>query len=407
MVRIALAAIAFSALMPISQAAELKSQVYGYVEGYVEKNEKTPQRSGGTATTPGTVSRLKQPHEFDTPNITLMVKSTYKEDYSSFLNLVSPGGEEVRTRNAWVESRLAGEKLKFRIGKLYRPFGLYNEILDAVPTFIGIEPPELFDNDHLIVTRTTNLMFHGEQGIGQDLLRYSITTGNDEKESDQLPIGGDLRFTHYGPEYDWTIGSSFYLSGGKASPTALDAEENGGVHKWMESDRYNVIGAYTEFNTNRWKIQGAYYNASHDAVRSGDFLQTNFGADSGLNQRQLDRLCNGNCATATNSDANYTIETWYVRAGYNIQTEVGQFVPYVQWDYYSNPETIANKDLGGDNEAGLSDDGKFNKQTLGLVYRPVPVAALKFDASNHAQKIDGKNTNYTEARFSYSYIWSL
>lgn len=402
--KVIVAALTCSTLMPLANAQDLKSRVYGYLEGYVEKNEKTPTRTGGTASTPGTVSREVSPHEFDTPNIVLMVKSTYQNKFSSFLNLVSPGGEEVRTRNAWIETKIAGEQFKIRFGKMYRPFGLYNEILDAVPTFIGIEPPELFDADHLIVTRTTNLMFHGEQEVGQDLLRYAITTGNDEVESDQIPVGGDVRYTHFGNGYDLTFGSSFYLSNGKAVPH----EENaGGVKKWMKEDEYNVLGFYSELNTNKWKVQGAYYKSHHNGTRSGEFLRENFGADSALNQRQLDRLCQGNCATATDSSATYDVETWYFRAGYTIQTEYGDWVPYVQYDYYSNPETIANKDIGGDNEAGLADDGRFTKQTLGLVYRPVPVAAIKLDASNHNQKIDGSYKNFTEARLSYSYIWSL
>lgn len=389
-------------------ADQLKSKVYGYIEGYVEKNEKTPTRSGGDATTPGTMKREDAPHEFDTPNIVLMVKSTYKENYSAFLNLVSPGGEEVKTRNAWVESRLQGEKLKFRIGKLYRPFGLYNEILDAVPTFMGIEPPELFDNDHLLLTRTTNSMIHGETEFGADVLRYSLTTGNDEKSNKGLPIGADLRYTHFGNGFDVTLGSSYYTSGGKAEPSVDvgDGAPAGGVANWMKSSKYDVKGIFAEVNKSKLKVQAEYWISQHDDMRDGSKLQ-NFGSDSALNQRQLNRLCNGNCSTATDSKSKYNIETWYVRAGYSFLTELGEFLPYVQWDYYRNPETIAKKSLGGDNEAGLSDDGSFNKQTLGLVYRPVPVAALKLDASNHAQKIDGKNTNYTELRFSYSYIWSL
>lgn len=403
--RFAIAAICLTSMSAV-QAQALKSQVYGYIEGYVEKNEKTPTRSGGDATTPGTVSRETSPHEFDTPNITLMVKSTYLDKYSAFLNLASPGGEEVRTRNAWVEQKLAGEALKFRIGKMYRPFGLYNELLDAVPTYIGIEPPELFDNDHLIVTRTTNLMLHGEREFGSDLFRYSFTTGNDEKESDQIPLGIDLRYAKYADSYDWTFGVSGYTSGGKATGFAADAEERGGVQAWIKDDKYNVIGAYTELNKSNLKVQMAYYVSNHDGTRDSSIIN-DWGADSALNQRQLNRICQGDCSTVGDTKAKYDIETWYLRSGYSIQSEWGQFVPYIQFDYYSNPETIANKDLGGDNEAGLSDDGKFTKQTLGLVYRPIPAAAIKLDTSNHNQKIDGKYTNYTEARFSYSYIWTL
>ena len=67
-------------------AGELKSQVYGYVEGYVEQVEKSPVRSGGNETDEGDVTKEANAHEFDTPNVSLMIKSR-KDKYSSFLNL--------------------------------------------------------------------------------------------------------------------------------------------------------------------------------------------------------------------------------------------------------------------------------------------------------------------------------
>jgi len=87
--------------------------------------------------------------------------------------------------------------------------------------------------------------------------------------------------------------------------------------------------------------------------------------------------------------------------------EWGEITPYLQWDYYKNPEMIADKGLGGDNEAGLSDDGSFVKQTLGVVIRPDRQLAIKFDASSHVQEMDGEMENYAEIRSSFSYIWSL
>jgi hypothetical protein len=39
-----------------------------------------------------------------------------------------------------------------------------------IPNVIGIEPPEILDSDHLMVTRTTNFMVHGRQLHGPDLL---------------------------------------------------------------------------------------------------------------------------------------------------------------------------------------------------------------------------------------------
>ena len=81
----------------------------------------------------------------------------------------TPDDEPLSVRNAWVEVPIYRDRVLLRVGKTYRRFGLYNEILDAVPTFIGIEPPELFDKDHLIVTRTTNVMLHGTLNLGDTL----------------------------------------------------------------------------------------------------------------------------------------------------------------------------------------------------------------------------------------------
>jgi hypothetical protein len=40
--------------------------------------------------------------------------------------------------------------------------GLYNEKLDQIPTFIGIEAPEMLDADYLFLPRTTMEMMHGQ-----------------------------------------------------------------------------------------------------------------------------------------------------------------------------------------------------------------------------------------------------
>lgn len=393
------------ALTALPTYAKINTQAYGYIEGYLEKVEKSPSRTGGTSTTAGTSQRSKNAHEFDTPHVHVMVKGTSDKGYSAFLNL-NASEDTVKTANAWFEGKIAGNYLKYRIGKLYRPFGLYNERLDAAPTYIGIEAPELFDGDHLLLTRTTNMMFHGETLIGANTLRYSLTTGNEERLGGETPIGGDVRYTYYGDNFEWIFGSSFYFSNTAApSQSVGSGSPNGGVLNWMESDKFEVLGAYTEFSHEKWLVQFAYYQADHKAKRSGSKLQSMDTA--ALTSRQIQRLCNGNMSTCADSFANYKVKTWYIRLGHIMNTSLGEITPYVQWDSYENPETVADKKNGGDNEAGIADDGKFTKQTLGVVYRPDPVVAIKLDASNHSQKIDGETKNYGEVRGSFSYIWSL
>ena len=81
--------------------------------------------------------------------------------------------------------------------------------------------------------------------------------------------------------------------------------------------------------------------------------------------------------------------------------------PYVQFDYYKNPEIVKEKDIGGDNEAGIAEDGRFIKLTIGGIVRPVPQVAVKLDGSIHFQKIAGQETNYPELRLSFAYYWEI
>ncbi|MGH7601080.1 MAG: hypothetical protein ACREOI_32380, partial [bacterium] len=101
----------------------------------------------------------------------------------------------------------------------------------------------------------------------------------------------------------------------------------------------------------------------------------------------------------------YEVKTWYLRAGYAAETGIGEIGPYVQWDYYSNPETISSKSFGGDDEAGATDTGKFNKATVGLVFRPKPEVAVKIDYSSHIQKFKAGDQSFPEVRLDVSYIF--
>jgi hypothetical protein len=105
----------------------------------------------------------------------------------------------------------------------------------------------------------------------------------------------------------------------------------------------------------------------------------------------------------------YAVDTFYFRAGYEFDVgDLGTLTPYAQLDYYLSPEVIENKDLGGDNEAGDSDNGEFWKATLGVVLRPVPAVALKVDGSIHVfPEVNNQLYVYPEVRVSFSYLWEL
>jgi len=341
------------------------------------------------------------------------VQGSISNKYRYFINLAAPGAgghssdEAVGVRNAWVEMPVAGRFLAVRFGKMYRRFGLYNEMLDATPTFIGIEPPELFDKDHLMVTRTTNLMLHGTAPLGNQTLVYSVSTGNDEKAGDAVPIGADVHIDFSGVA---KVGTSYYDTNGAAEPTSGmgDGSPRGGVINWMSEDDYQVFGGYAQLTSGGLTLQGEYWASPHSAVRDEESLLAL--ADAGLNARQSARyFVDGDPENGVNDGkVTYVVQTWYGRAGYQIPVgDKASITPYGQVDYYSNPETIAEKDFGGDNEAGLSDDGRFFKYTAGTVIRPVPQVALKLDGSAHAHLYNGEPVVYPEVRVSLSYLWQL
>lgn len=393
------------------KAKVFEGRIYGFIDAYVEKVADTPARDPNQ---PSRTIYETNPYEFDVLNAHVMIQGAVYGRYRFFINLAAPGSgsaaedEALGLRNAWVEAPLIPGYLNVRAGKTYRRFGLYNEILDAVPTFIGIEPPELFDSDHFMLTRTTNLMLFGTAPLGDAVLEYAVTTGNDERSDEAFPLGLDV----YVDATSWLrIGTSFYTSGGPAVPTYAVGEGSpkGGVLNWMEEDSYYIVGGYAQVQLESGLIaQAEYWEAHHDATRDADSLALL--AESGtLHGRQMSRFfVGGDPAAGARLDGDYVVRTAYLRLGYEIPVgNTAAITPYVQADYYSNPETVAEKSLGGDAEAGITDDGKFQKYTVGMVFRPVPQVALKVDGSGHVQKFNGDTEFYPELRLSFSYLWGI
>ncbi len=376
-----------------------KTDVYGFITANWEKSEKSQNEDGA--------NKEFNPNEIDNPFIHVMVNNT-QGAYRSFLNINGGGAGELDVRNAWFEGQILGEHMKYRIGKMYRFFDIYNEILDAVPTYIGIEPPELFDKDHLMVSRTTNFMLHGNFLKGDHEFRYSITTGNDDRDQEEVPVGGDLRWEHNPGNYTLMVGTSFYYSGNTG---AGEVGADSGVAAHMARDNYSVNVLYSQFTMKNWLAQASFARAKHDGIRDAQFIEDNADAFQGIPGNRANRFCDGgDCTAAANVrlKAKYNIDTWYLRLGYMIGLNDGASItPYVQYDYYYNPEMIGAKSAGGDNEAGWSDDGKFTKRTLGAVYRPVSNIAIKLDGSTHHHRFNGKDESYAEVRSSFAYQWSL
>ena len=386
--------------------AQSKLDIYGYFSTRYEKTFETrsPQGVVGEAS----------PAEWSYPFFNVMMQYQPAERFKVFVNLNGSNASTIDVRNFWGEYS-PSSYFTVRAGKIYRKFGLYNELLDAVPTYYGIEPPELFDADHLILSRTTMLMVYGAVPAGDGSFNYSASTDNGEgspmngPEKGSFPLGYDLNYKFGGG--DFTLGISGYTSGGEATANVGlgEGSPKSGVLPWMSGDKFSVFGGYGEAKVGFLTLQAEYWRSSHNAKRDPASIITIVG-NTGLNTRQLERFLidpNGSLVDPANVrvDAQYTISTWYVRAGYSFETSLGEVGPYVQWDYYNNPETIAKKTYGGDAEAGEADDGVFNKSTVGVVYRPIPDVAVKFDQSFHFYKANGVNVRYPEVRLDLSFVF--
>lgn len=379
--------------------------IYGYFATRLEKNWAVPGLEGAQ------IVKADEPAEWTNPFFNVMLQHQTSAKFKVFVNLNGAQTGTIEVRNLWGEYS-AANFFNIRLGKLYRKFGLYNEILDAVPTYYGIEPPELFDADHLIVSRTSTMMVYGGFGIGAATLNYSFSTDNGEGRDDtfeeNVPLGWDLNCKFGGGDY--TLGLSGYTTAGKSHPDVAlgSGSPKSGILPWMAGDRFSVLGGYAEGKIKNVTLQFESWSSSHDAERDPALVVRMInGADP--NAAQLARFLidpNGAIAEANvRRKGDYEVKTWYLRAGYAAETGIGEIGPYVQWDYYSNPETISSKSFGGDDEAGATDTGKFNKATVGLVFRPKPEVAVKIDYSSHIQKFKAGDQSFPEVRLDVSYIF--
>lgn len=397
--------LAIALLTPLTASAQDALSVYGYFSTRLEKTFQVPVAEGNT------IVRESGAREISQPFFNVMMQHQFDPRFKAFINLNGANAGNVDVRNLWGEWT-PSNAFNVRVGKIYRKFGLYNEVLDAVPTYFGIEPPEAFDSDHLLISRTTAAMLYGVVQAGPGRLNYSLSTDNGEGRDlgGTLPVGGDVNYNFGRGSY--TVGVSGYTSGGA---TNSDVSVGGGSPKsgvlpWMARDSFTVVNVYAEAKVSALTLQAEWAQADHKSLRdAAAVVQVVNGA--GINATQRARFLvnpNGPVTTANvRTSGDHTIQAWYLRAGYSIETAKGEVGPYLQWDSYVNPETISSKRFGGDAEAGEADDGKFVKGTAGVLYRPVPQVAFKVDASFHRYRFLGRMVNYPEIRIDLSYAFGL
>jgi hypothetical protein len=381
--------------------------IYGYMSANVEKV------FGELSIEDNQTVKTNAPHEWSVPHFNLFFRAKAAKNIETFVNVAT---EDMEVRNMWGNIKLH-EGFQVKMGKVYRPFGLFNEKLDEVPTYLGIEPPELFDNDHLMLPRLTMFVLHGNFPSNNVTYSWALSTDNGENGPAEsfVPLGWDLRAKIHSKA---VVGFSGYFSNLGSNPATPsesvgEGSPSGGVLPWMASDDYAVYGGFAEVQVKNWLIKAAYWQANHDFVRDPAGVMTVANStDLNLHQRENFFGDNANLALADLSesdvvtDGSYQVQTWYLRVGYFIYTDHGTFAPFAFLDWMNNEEAIASKTYGGDNETGVADDGEFYKYTFGMAYKPVDKVAIKLDHSAHIQTYNGKTESYPEFRFDVSYLFN-
>ena len=402
-----LAILLFFSLSVLKADTENKLSIFGYFSVNIEDVMKAPSGidAGGKTTYENSAVEFAYPH-FD-----LMLLSMPTDRLKIFVDIGYMDKEELELVNYFGEYSFS-DAFKLSIGKRLRVFGLFNENLQAVPTYLGIEPPELFDKDHLMLERNTTIMLGGNFFLGKGSLRYTLSTSQGESANKHRPLGWDIRWEY---EDKLIIGHSGYYSSQKSSTRDVgEGSPRGGIAPWMDHDTFFVYGAFAQLELSKFTLKAAVWKASHDAVRDPAKVEI-LAEEAGLNATQMKRFGLGAYSpgddvpqSAVITDVKYDVTTFYIRVGYTIDLskKLGTITPYFFWDFYKNPESIENKTYGGDGEAGQADDGQFHKPTIGFVYRPNLHWAIKVDASSHIFKFNGENVHYQEIRFDVSYFFS-
>ncbi|KAA3596586.1 MAG: hypothetical protein DWQ06_15050 [Calditrichaeota bacterium] len=333
----------------------------------------------------------------------LLFQSIISDKFKAFGHLSVNDAEEIELRNYWGEFT-ASEKFKISGGKIYRPFGLYNETLDASASFVGIDAPEYLDENHPIVPRTTTLLFHGGGNLERNHFRYAISFDSGEQnDGTALAYGWDVSNEFYDI---FKVGYSFYRTEEKRGPKNKIGEGSpeGGVLPWVANEKYFVWGGYLQADYWNFTLQSAWWKANHKGQRSQEQLQI-LKDSAALNDFQRVRFF-GTSENTFNLDFDYAVKTWFTKIYYTWDSEkTGQWIPYYNFEFYQNPETISEVEFGGDDKAGNSDGGKFNKHTFGFSYKPNSKIAFKTDVSTYRYTLDTKKEHFNAFRIQFAYTF--
>ena len=120
------------------EGAEARSLIfYGFVRANAERVFHIPSLGAS-----GNTRFDDDPLEWSFPGVHLYGFARPVSFVDTLINIEGDDGGVI-FREGWGNIRF-NKAFQIRAGKMYRRFGLFNEKLDQFPTFLGIEPPELF-----------------------------------------------------------------------------------------------------------------------------------------------------------------------------------------------------------------------------------------------------------------------
>jgi hypothetical protein len=403
---------------PTTDASPFTGALFGFIE---ERFNATSAEPNGDRNPDGTPSRSRAVADLQVPGFHVMAQGSLYSRYRYYFNLAAfdadapTRDEPLSVRNAWLETSILGDYLNLRVGKIYRRFGLYNEILDTIPSFIGIEPPVSLVGSRPMLTRTTNAMLHGRASHGDITLSYAATVGKDENSANDAvwSPGFDLNI-------DWNstilLGTSYYNTAGRVVPDVELGQGSpaGGVAPWMAQDRYSVYGGYARLTIGSFLLQGEGWISPHNAVRDPErvlLLAQNAEHFSAVNRARMGIVGNMPTADQVITAADYTYRTFEVRAAYSFEVGAGadpiEITPYANFDYIKNLESISDAAYGGDGQPGESPHGLLMHARVGAVVKPVPVVAFKLELTHAMSDYGDQFAQDEEVWMSLTYQWEL
>lgn len=257
----------------------------------------------------------------------------------------SSGSGKIYIARSWLEYT-AADALRLRLGKFLPPFGIFNELHDATPTFIATELPQSFYGKHALPGGSADRLFakfgNGLWALGTLYrgawdLQYDAYVSNGRgakpyESDDNANKGAGGRLVLTPPMRGLAVGGSYYRErNGAAANTRMSASA---LQLSLSHRGWHLISEAALFDLEKVRGSGT---ASNPFVPDGSYRNA---------------------------------AAFYVEGGYRIRDVLMPFVRYDRFD--------PDRDAGSDREHNL---------TLGLNIRPT--WRLAFKGEVHFLRWDG------------------